>query len=41
MSAQFETFTTKLGITPFRAPASPAQLVLGKVSERAVEAPSD
>jgi len=41
MSVQFETLITKLGVTPFRAPALPAQSVLGEASEGAVEAPSD
>jgi len=41
MSAQLETFTTNLSVTPFRAPAVPAQFVLGEASEGAVEAPSD
>jgi len=41
MSVQFGTFTTKLVVSPFRAPAVPAQSVPGEASERAVEAPSD
>jgi len=33
MSAQLETFTTSIGVTPLRAPAAPPQFVLGEVSD--------